>query len=258
MRFLAPARFTEWMTNNQHIDKRFGHVYRYHSRSDSHSKALCLFMLQDLIAACPLLSQHAAAGKIVYGINLKYTWPQSRKEKTIDLGFGSPVGTQVKLSADQAIASGQIQRVLFSCEAKTCMTEHAKSQPRIFDELSSSHSMVHAGDSDAIAAGITVVNMAGQFVSPLRQRAGDSLHWSVHKQPQAAARMVKHLRGLPIRTSVKENGFDAYATIVISCDNHGPATLWTEEPSPQQGEPDHYDSFVERIATIYADRFSTL
>jgi hypothetical protein len=68
--------------------------------------------------------------------------------------------------------------------------------------------------------------------------------------------MVKHLRGLPIRDALLESGFDAYATVVVCCDNQGPATLHTSPPAPQPGERDHYSSFVERIAKAYAERFA--
>jgi len=104
------------------------------------------------------------------------------------------------------------------------MTEHGKSQPRVFDELSSSHEIVHQGDREAIAAGITMVNIAETFVSPLRQKSKD-LHVTQHKQPHVAERMVHHLRGLPMRDGVDETGFDAYATIVIECDNQSPVNL---------------------------------
>ena len=137
------------------------------------------------------------------------------------------------------------------------MTEHAKSQPRVFDELGSSHEIVHQGDREAIAAGVTVVNIAATFVSPLRQRGGE-LHISKHKQPSAAERMVSHLRGLPIRDAADGIGFDAYATIVVDCDNQGPAMLWVNPPAPQPGERDHYDTFITRIADGYSARFSSL
>ena len=64
--------------------------------------------------------------------------------------------------------------------------------------------------------------------------------------------MVNHLRGLPIRDAADGFGFDAYATVVVDCDNQGPATLWTAPPSPQPGDKDHYDTFVNRIAAAYA------
>jgi hypothetical protein len=254
----APQRFVKWMTENKHLSKRCGNTYRYHSRSDSHSKSISLFVLEDLLDACPLLLEHGKAGKVVYRVNLKHFWTKSKKEKTIDLAIGAPVGGQVELLLDTRISEGPIERVLLSMEAKTCMTEHGKSQPRIFDELSSSHAIVHDGDNDAIAAGITVVNIADKFVSPLRQVLGVPLVWTAHKQPHAAERMISHLRGLPIREASSETGFDAYTTVVVSCDNQGPATLWTAQPSPQSGDRDYYATFVERIAKAYAQRFRNL
>lgn len=256
---LAPVRFANWMTANTHVGKKCGHTYRYHSRSDSHSKAMSLYVLDDLLDRSVVLRTHAAAGKVVYGVNLKYTWVNSAKEKTIDLAIGVPAeGEVVTLLPNQRIAEGIIGRVLFSMEAKSAMTEHGKSQPRIFDELGSSHAIVHAGADDAIAAGLTVVNIAGKFVSPLRQFKGQPLVWTQHKQPHAAQRMVEHLRGLPIRTGLGTAGFDAYTTVVIDCDNQGPATLWTAAPAPQPGERDHYETFLTAAVKAYEDRFSVL
>jgi hypothetical protein len=52
------------MTNNKHVSKRCGNTYRYHSRSDSHSKAISRLVLVDLLDACPLLLEHGKAGKV--------------------------------------------------------------------------------------------------------------------------------------------------------------------------------------------------
>ncbi len=246
----APKDFADWLTAHEHLDPVYGWVYRYHPRSDAHSIALCKLVLRDIIEACPSLHDHAQADKIVYGINARHTFPNCKK-KTLDLAIGTPhtVGEGDRFAG--AIHQGEIDRVLLACEAKTCMTEHGKSQPRIFDELGSSHEIVHQGDREAIACGITVVNIATTFVSPLRQKS-KKLYVSKHKQPHAAERMVNHLRGLPIRDAVEGFGFDAYATIVVDCDNRGPATLWTGPPSPQPNDRDHYDTFVNRIAAAYA------
>jgi hypothetical protein len=256
---LAPERFVEWMTNNKDVDRKLGQVYRYHSRSDSHSKAICLFILDDLIQVCTTLKEHAAVGKVVYKINLPYLWANSAKAKTIDLAIGLSIEGVASNPPGDPIVEGMIGRVLLSMEAKSVMTEHGKSQPRLYDELSSSHTIVHAGDDTAIAAGITVVNIADRFVSPLRQKiANKPLEWTIHKQPHAAERMVKHLRGLPIRSELGEKGFDAYTTIVISCDNQNAATLWTAPPTPQPGDRDHYATFLQAIAKAYDERFSSL
>lgn len=249
----APESFVSWMTKHEHKDQNFGWVYNYHPRSDAHSVALCTLILEDLLAACPALRKQALADRIGYGINLRHTFPNG-KTKTLDLAIGTLKSIKEPTRFADAIYPAEIERVLISCEAKTVMTEHAKSQPRVFDELGSSHEIVHQGDREAIAAGVTVVNIADTFVSPLRQRTA-TLHVSKHKQPRAAQRMVNHLRGLPIRDTLDGIGFDAYTTIVVKCDNQGPATLWTEAPSPQPDEADHYDTFVRRISESYSARF---
>jgi hypothetical protein len=249
----APERFAAWLTAHEHKDPTYGWVYRYHSRSDAHSIALCTLVLEDLVSACPALRAHALADKIVYGINAKHVFPNGKK-KTLDLAIGTTKTIKSDTRFVNTICTGKIDRVLISCEAKTVMTEHGKSQPRVFDELGSSHEIVHQGDREAIAAGITVVNIATTFVSPLRQKSQE-LHVSKHKQPQAAERMVSHLRGLPIRDSLDAAGFDAYATVVVDCDNQGPAFLWTDPPSPQPGDRDHYDTFLNRLASGFSERF---
>ncbi len=252
----APQDFAAWLSAHEHLDPVYGWVYRYHSRSDAHSIALCKLVLRDLVEACKTLRRDALGEKVVYGINARHTFPNG-KRKTLDLAIGTPRVVDETERLAGVIRSGQIERVLIACEAKTCMTEHGKSQPRIFDELGSSHEIVHQGDREAIAAGITVVNIATTFVSPLRQK-GKRLYVSKHTQPHAAERMVNHLRGLPIRDSADATGFDAYATIVVDCDNQGPATLWTTPPAPQPGDRDHYRAFVARIAGAYSTRFGDL
>jgi hypothetical protein len=191
----------------------------------------------------------------VYGVNARHTFPNGKK-KTLDLAIGTAREIKQPTRFANTIYVGTIDRVLISCEAKTVMTEHSKSQPRVFDELGSSHEIVHQGDQEAIAGGVTVVNIAKTFVSPLRQKSAE-LHISKHKQPRAAERMVNHLRGLPIRDGVKGVGFDAYATIVVDCDNQGPAFLWTDPPSPQPGDRDHYETFIARLSDAYASRFGS-
>ncbi len=251
----APESFAAWVTAHEHKDPKSGWVYNYHSRSDAHSIALCTLILEDLRSACSEIRADALADRIVYGINARHTFPNGKK-KTLDLAIGTVKTIKQPTRFADTIYPGEIDRVLISCEAKTVMTEHVKSQPRVFDELGSSHEIVHQGDRDAIAAGVTVVNIAQTFVSPLRQKS-KKLHISKHKQPHAAERMVNHLRGLPIRDAVDGFGFDAYATIVVDCDNQGPASVWIDPPAPQPGDRDHHDTFIARLSAAYASRFGS-
>ena len=264
---LAPQAFANWLSNHRHRDKKLGHTYLYHPRSDAHSIALCLAILNDILTRCPVLQEQALRGDIACGINLKYRWPTTNKKKTLDLAIGrpahalrgSPALKEAMTGSDLRIVKVEtLADVLIACEAKSVMTEHKKSQPRVYDELSSSHAIVHQGKQEAISAGITVVNIAKTFVSPLRQKPGQSVHVTKHNQPRVTESMVAHLRGLPIRERIGEVGFDAYCTIVIECDNQTACNLWQAPPAPQLGDRDHYETFLDRIARFYSERFSSL
>lgn len=240
---LAPERFALWLSSNHHTDK-LGYTYNYHPRSDVHSKALAEFIWTDLISASSELNEDRLAGRAVYEVNYRYAWPKSGKSKAIDLAI-----IRRRPQEDDL--------VLIACELKAVMTEHKKSEPRVFDELSSSHEIVHAGDPEALALGVASVNIASTFVSPLRQKQQASPEppvVTIHKQPHAAESMVNHLKGLPQRDGNSGVGFDAYCTFVVDCDNQGPASLWTEPPGPQPGDKDHYDTFLRRVALAYTDR----
>ncbi|MBI3979556.1 MAG: hypothetical protein HY331_15340 [Chloroflexi bacterium] len=240
---LAPDRFVLWLDQHWHTDSH-GHRYHYHPRSDIHSKVLAQLVWEDLYRCCPAIRRDSDEGRIIHNMNYRYQWPRTAKVKTIDLAVGTTAPPPEK-----------IDRVLLSCELKAMMTEHLKSKPRIFDELGSSHLIVHAGDPDAIAAGLTVVNIASTFVSPLRQRGEESHKVTIHRQPGAARSVVEHLRGLPIRERAGDVGFDAYCTFVVDCDNVGPARPWTDLPAPQPGDRDHYETFLNRICDAYTARF---
>ena len=238
----APERFAAWLSGHAHADPSVGAVYRYHSRSDAHSKELARLIWLDLLEHCGAMRLDHDAGSLIMKVNYRHVWSRTGKAKTIDLALGCPDG------------SGGLDEVRLSCELKAVMTEHGKSQPRVFDELSSSHQIVHQGNPRALAAGVTLVNIASEFVSPLRQRPGAPLAVSRHRQPAAAASMVGHLRGLAVRAGDSQDGFDAYCTIVIDCDNQGPAVFWTAHPAPQPGDGDHYATFLERLCQAYAER----
>jgi hypothetical protein len=250
-------RFASWMATHRHPDKTFDLVYLYHSRSDRHSIQLCRFVVADIVAASSLLTERAKAGEVAYGINIRYEAP-SGKKKNLDFAIGKPKSRPSKsafLPSEPIACVKDLSAFEITCEAKSTMTEHSKSKPRIFDELSSSHEIIHQGDPKLIATGIAVVNIAPTFISPLRQKSNIP-YISKHRQPKAAADVVGHLRGLKIRDSISDVGFDAFCSIVIDCDNVACAKLWTSQPAPQPGDLDHYNTFVDRIARFYEARFS--
>src|SRR5688572_8889369 len=120
---LAPERFAAWLDAHSHIDARFGHTLKYHSRSDAHSIALCTMILEDLVAASPVLGDQLAQGTVIAGTNLAHTWMSTGKRKGLDLAVGPPSG--------RPTGKERLADVYLACEAKANMTEHGKSQPRV-------------------------------------------------------------------------------------------------------------------------------
>jgi hypothetical protein len=228
----ALARFVDWLASNSQRSNTDGRYYNYLPRSSSHSLALCGFIVQDLVQRSEVIREKAQQGRIAFALNVYHTWPNG-KTKNLDLAIGVPEPLGLPLTPHGISQAVAFSRVLISCEAKNCMTEHKKSQPRIFDELSSSHEIVHQGDQLCIAAGIAIINIAPTFVSPLRQRTGTDLVITQHNQPTVAGSMIAHLRGLPIRNEVGQVGFDAFASGVVNCNNQNGATLHSELVPPQ-------------------------
>jgi hypothetical protein len=264
---LAPERLVQWLSTYQFVDRRHrlppGMVLQYHPRSDEHSKALAEFIVEDLLDTCEPLRVQAAAGEIAYGVNVRFLWPNG-KEKTLDLAIGIPVNPQAPPEGTRIhrVRSGRsvypFSRLFLACEEKSTMTEHGKSQPRIYSELNDAHTIVHQGSRDTIAAGLSMVNIATTFISPTRQRPDQIAFVSVHRQPGVTANMVAHLRRLPLRASLEQVGFEAYSTFVVDADHQGQVRSHTEPPAPQPGDLDHYEAFLTRICYFYQQRFSDL
>ena len=261
-----------------------GNQWQYHPRSDRHSKVACWAIFFDLMLRDSLLSRHVTTGKVSFGINHKMRDFQHDREKNLDLvickqsnprsvgrvaRFRDMVDAYtIALSDDERSALDGlpeipvtgVQTALVALEAKAAMTEFGKARPRLYDELNSSHLTIHGDTDPTIAAGFAMVNVASTFVSPMRNpwKLG-SVETIVnrHKQPRDASAAVEKVRQLPRRSTTGTNGFDALALVVIRCTNDGmPVTVENEAPAPQPGDALHYDSFVERIETIYASRFA--
>jgi hypothetical protein len=169
---------------------------------------------------------------------------------------------QSMLAALPHIPLTAVQTALIAIEAKAAMTELGKAQPRIYDELNSSHATIHGDTDSTIAAGFAIVNLADTFISPTRNNWNISSGLiptavNVHRQPKDAVGMIEKLTQLPRRSATGTPGFDALGLALVKCANDGSAvTLVDAHPSPQPGELFYYDNFLERIETIYSSRFA--
>jgi hypothetical protein len=265
---------------------RHGNRWQYHSRSDHHSKVACWGILFDLLRHCSLLRRHAAEGLIGYGLNHEFRDFRTGRKKKLDLVVCRPrndpgrrsrarprtfardaeqIGVRLGDQARAELASLPEVRllpvgsVLIALEAKACMTEFTKARPRLYDELNSSHAAIHGNSPHTIAAGLAMVNVATEFISPGRNEfelASRPPIITRHDQPRAAAGVVEKLREIPRRVRDGEEGFDAFAVIVVDCRNDGtPVRLVSAPPAPQPGDIYHYESMIHRLSQLYEQKF---
>jgi hypothetical protein len=256
--------------------------WQYHSRSDLHSKVACWAVLFDLLQQSALMRTHAASGKIIFGVNHKLTDFRTGKNKVLDLVIARPDGPtaratladlarqyNVELSPSQTstlsslppVYSAPVGAVLVALEAKAAMTAHVKALPRLYDELNSSHLIVHGASNQALAVGLAIVNASPTFVSPdLNKQPGAPKVVNKHKQPDAAAATVSMIRNnIPRRSGTNMNGYDGLSTVVLSAANDGtPITIVTGPPAPPKGDIFHYDNMVTRVANEYDTTFKSI
>ncbi len=259
-----------------------GTLWQYNSRSDLHSKVACWGALYDLLAQSALLRHHAAAGKVVLGVNHEMRDFQTGRRKKLDLVIARPTNETLQrppktfewLAQDWGIVLTEAQReglgelpplvegvvgsaVQVAMEAKAAMTAHTKARPRLYDELNSSHLTVHGASRQALAVGFVMVNTSPTFVSSdLNVSPGPDAVISHHRQPHDAVGIVEKVREIPRRSGPGENGYDGLAIVAIDCPNDGsPVTLVTLPPAPQPGDIYHYATMIGRVANEYDTTF---
>jgi len=225
---------------------------------------------------------HAASGKIIFGLNHKLTDFRTGKDKVLDLVIARPDGPATRVTlADLAqkynivltpyqrstlstlppIYSAPVGAVLVALEAKAAMTAHVKALPRLYDELNSSHLIVHGASNQALAVGLAMVNASPTFVSPdLNKIPAATKVISNHKQPAAAAAAIAMIRNnIPRRSGTNMNGYDGLAIVVVSAANDGtPITIMTSPPAPAKGDIFNYDNMVTRVANEYDATFKSI
>ena len=225
----------------------------YHPRSNKHSNTLAVSIANDLVESCPALKGRATTGEVVYDVNFDLhvrtaTW-------NVDLVIGRPAAFSPPES--EPITRSRPASIEIAIEIKSVMTEHRKAVKNRKRDLEAHHEHVHHYDNQAIAGGVFVVNQAVTFRSPLRTSR------TVHARDQrGAAALVEHclseMRNVAERSDTSGYGLEAKCFIVVDMDNEDLAsTNYVERPpAPLTGDPLNYDSFLQRICSVYERRFT--
>ena len=208
-------------------------------------------IVEDLVARCNKIASDAAAGRIVFRVNHQLL--VGSDEWKTDLAIGTAPANGVPPAAPRVagMAEAVPTTVRIAVEAKSVMTKHTGARKNRKRDLEAHHQHVHNYSRSAIAAGITVVNSAVIFRSPLRHDV------SIHRQPEDTKGVIDVMRDVRMSPGGGDPGIDAMAVVVVDMDNLELSDTAYEEtrPAPQPGDPPHWDTFIERICSEYDDRF---
>jgi hypothetical protein len=226
----------------------------YHPRSNRHSNAVSSAIVADLLHRCATISSEAAAGRLVYDLNMHLRFGASTWN--VDLVLGPPA-EPVSMTAGGIVRSTPAT-VRIAIEIKGVMTEHRKAVKNRKRDFEAHHEHVHNYNRRAVAGGVMVVNAALRFSSQLR---GSPI---AHGQGDSArvARLVEHcvteMRNVTQSGGVSDYGMDAKTAIVVDFDNIdlASARFVPASPAPQPGDPLHYDSFIQGLCERYEERFA--
>ena len=168
----------------------------------------------------------------------------------------------IKLNANETATLGlfpilyrrEVGTVLVALEAKACMTAHQKSWPRLYDELNSSHNIVHGANDDSIAAGYVFVNSASSHASTV-----SPFNVNLHNQPSATIGTIEAIRKLRRRSGTGQPGYDAIGISVLELANDGsPVRIVPPPLDLPSSDPLSYDQMVQRISSAYSARFRNI
>ncbi len=247
-------------------------AWQYHSRGARHSLTSCWGVLLDLLVHSSLLARHVEHGKVVFGLDHQMHDYAANRSKNLDLVLARPdehgwtrkrrprglselpALFDMQLTAAQRSVldglpdplEGAVGAVHMAVEAKACMTAFSKSYPRLYDELNSSHAVIHGASNRALAVGLAIVNVADEFLSPV----GGLNH---HNQPHDALGAIAKVEQLPRRSGDEGVGYDGLGIILVDLRNDGsPVTLAAQPAVPLNYQ---YDRMILRVANEYDVRF---
>ncbi|MCO5322087.1 MAG: hypothetical protein M9922_11900 [Microthrixaceae bacterium] len=247
-------------------------MWQYHSRGARHSITSCWGILLDLLANSSLLRKHVEEDTVVFGLDHEMQDFAASRSKNLDLVIAKPNESgwtrkraprrfselpalyDMVLTKEQraAMASlpdpleGAVGAVHLAVESKACMTAFTKSYPRFYDELNSSHAVIHGASNRALAVGLAIINTADEFVSPVGKR-------NRHNQPQDARGAIDKVEQLPRRSGDEGVGYDGLGIILVDLANDGSPVVLPSSPKVPANY--QYDRMILRIAHEYDVRF---
>lgn len=253
----------------------------YHPRTSKHSDNQSLVIIRDLLAACPVLAQRAAAGEIV--AKLRHHQQVGHNDWIIDIAIGTPAGKPQKPDGAELIRMTAPALIQIAVELKSIWTEHGKARKNRLRDFNAFHSYARQYNPKTVAAAFLVVNAAELFLSPLNLGTSRKEPITWHRQTaKPAHQIVKEtidiFRSIHLRNSASDTeGLEALGVVVIEHDNlnylqgraqyakifnrykdlQTPTQVAAAPPGLKVGDPLHYSTMIQRICNAYAERFGS-
>lgn len=235
----------------------------YHPRSDAHSNAICQFIVEDLVASCPVIAARASTGEMVAAINLTQT--VGHDTWNIDLALGPPATPPMPPEPGKAFRFDDPAVVQIALEAKGIMTEHGKARRNRLRDFQAFHEHAHRYNTRTIAVGIVVINAAQRYWSPTRNPEDITERRNI---PTLIKSTIDVFRSLPQRdSSTGAPGLEAFCVLVVEHDNlrknpnsaiqtqSKPSRLIVAPPAPAVSDPLNYASMIYRVCDACKERF---
>ena len=115
--------------------------------------------------------------------------------------------------------------VQFGLENKLILTAHGKARKNRLGDIIAFSNHVHNAAHGAIAAGLIGINISPEYANPD-----------------------------PFAEGMNRPKPEAFGVFVFRYDGRREASLVTEPPAPQPGDPLHYTTFMERVVQQYEQR----
>jgi hypothetical protein len=251
----------------------------YHPRTSKHSDTQSLVIIRDLLAACPILANRAAEGRLVG--KLRHHQQVGHNDWVIDIALGTPAGLPKPPSDGDLIRLTAPALIQIAIELKSIWTEHGKARKNRLRDFNAFYGYARQYDPKTIAAAFLVVNAAEVFLSPLNLENRNREPITRHRQRgkvthQLVKETIDIFRSIHLRNSVSDpEDLDALGVVVIEHDNinylqgrpqysavqskygdlHKPTVVASIPPGLKVGDPLHYSAMIQRICNAYTGRF---
>jgi hypothetical protein len=226
----GPLRYIHWV--NAHLG--------FNPRGAANSNALSEYLLNNLRSASPrAIDTLVSTGNLVPVKNANVAVGAAGLAiRNIDLvlrGKDSPLSVQL------------------SVEHKTIMTAHGKARKNRYGDIIAYCNHMHNHRLDCVVGATVVINTSEPYENPDSFARG--LKRPKFNMDKVLQDTIKIFESIPLRESPADPTElpEALAVILVNYDGVNAATL--VEGMPDISKPSHYDNFIKRLASIYADRF---